>query len=152
VPNWAKHKKHPVIRAGLNKHCSLISSEFFNYVRNITCSSQCCRANPRATGRRYGVSYLVLGRLINVTPAESIILAQLPGRLNEARRLLTRSNQLRRMQFYLPLILLERFDHDLKVGVEALALPHFIVQTHSCNGGMKQGWPPPWTYENPSSH
>ncbi|OCK98625.1 uncharacterized protein K441DRAFT_542930, partial [Cenococcum geophilum 1.58] len=33
VANWARHKRHPVIALGLNKHCSLINYELFNRLR-----------------------------------------------------------------------------------------------------------------------
>ena len=34
VANWARHKRHPVIASGLNKHCSLINHKLFNKLRH----------------------------------------------------------------------------------------------------------------------
>ncbi|OXV07247.1 hypothetical protein Egran_04985 [Elaphomyces granulatus] len=36
VRNWAQHRRHLFIRARLNKHCSLIPTEYYDSVRNIT--------------------------------------------------------------------------------------------------------------------
>ncbi|EYE94136.1 uncharacterized protein EURHEDRAFT_458234, partial [Aspergillus ruber CBS 135680] len=36
IVQWAEHKKHPVIAAGLNKSCSLMNPTFFESTRNIT--------------------------------------------------------------------------------------------------------------------
>lgn len=36
VAEWARHKRHSVIAAGLNKACSLMKSEYFEKIRNIT--------------------------------------------------------------------------------------------------------------------
>ena len=36
VANWARHKRHPVIASGLNKHCSLINHKLFDRLRHHT--------------------------------------------------------------------------------------------------------------------
>ena len=36
IVQWAEHKKHPAIAAGLNKACSLMNPTFFESTRNIT--------------------------------------------------------------------------------------------------------------------
>lgn len=51
IRNWATHKNHPVIRAGLNKYCSLIPTEFFDSVRNITNAVEQTHFKSYATGK-----------------------------------------------------------------------------------------------------
>ncbi|OCK96265.1 uncharacterized protein K441DRAFT_515163, partial [Cenococcum geophilum 1.58] len=36
VANWVRHKRHPVIALGLNKHYSLINHKLFNRLRYYT--------------------------------------------------------------------------------------------------------------------
>ena len=36
VANWVRHKRHPVIALGLNKHCSLINHKLFDRLRHYT--------------------------------------------------------------------------------------------------------------------
>ena len=36
IRNWAHHKNHPIIRAGLNRFCSLMDPDIYASIRNFT--------------------------------------------------------------------------------------------------------------------
>jgi hypothetical protein len=61
VRNWALHKKHPVIRAGLNKNCSLINPQFYDSVRNITNAVEQTHYKSYSMGRYMTLLGTVMG-------------------------------------------------------------------------------------------
>ncbi|BCR90382.1 uncharacterized protein ACHE_60268A [Aspergillus chevalieri] len=52
VFHWAQHKRDPVIAAGLNKHCSLIPSEHWDFIRNSTNTAEQTHNKSYAFGRQ----------------------------------------------------------------------------------------------------
>jgi hypothetical protein len=50
IRNWARHKNHPIIRAGLSKFCSLIDSDIFVSIRNFTNAVEQAHYKSHATG------------------------------------------------------------------------------------------------------
>jgi hypothetical protein len=52
VQAWAVHKKTPVIKAGLNKHCSNIPVFIYDSIRNHTNSAEQSHHKANAGGKR----------------------------------------------------------------------------------------------------
>jgi hypothetical protein len=52
VQAWAEHKKQPVIKAGLNKHCSNIPVFIYNSIQNHTNSAKQSHHKANAGGKQ----------------------------------------------------------------------------------------------------
>jgi len=61
IQNWAKHKQHEVIAAGLNKHCSLIDHSIYDSIRNHTNAVEQTANKSYSFGKRQDLLAAVLG-------------------------------------------------------------------------------------------
>jgi hypothetical protein len=65
---WAKHKLHPLIASGLNKHCSLIEKETYDEIRSHTNAVEQSANKSYSVGKRQDLLPAILGFVIYSKP------------------------------------------------------------------------------------
>jgi hypothetical protein len=65
---WAKHKKHPLIASGLNKHCSLMKKETYEEFRSHTNAAEQSANKSYSVGKRQDLLAAVWGFVVYSKP------------------------------------------------------------------------------------